>query len=60
MLALAAKGLLWGDLGDQLGLDGNSKSKNEDGSDLGRACPQVTSVADSPFSTGGAAQLIPE
>ena len=60
MLALAAKGPLWGDLGDQLALDGNSKSKNEDGSDLGRACPQVTSVANSPFSTGGAAQLIPE
>ena len=60
MLALAAKGPLWVDLGDQLGVDGNSKSKNEDGSDIGRACPQVTSVADSPFSTGGAAQLIPE
>ena len=60
MLALAAKGPLWGDLGDQLGVDEKTKSKNEDGSDLGRACPQVTSVADSPFSTGGAPQLVPE
>ena len=35
MLALAAKGLLCCTLEDQLGVDRNSKSKNEDGYTMG-------------------------
>ena len=58
MLALAAKGLFWGDLGDQLGVDEKTKSKKRDGGATRRGLPGGTSVADSPFSTGGASQLI--
>ena len=60
MLALAAKGLFWGDLGDQLGVDEKTKSKKRDGGATRRGLPGGTSVADSPFSTGGAPQLVPE
>ena len=43
---------------DQLGVDRNSKTKKEDGSDLGKTRPQVTSVGDRLASTGGVVQLI--
>ena len=60
MLALAAKGPLWGDLEDQLGVDRNSKSKNEDGYTMGSCLLRRVAVGDLPFSTGGALQLVPE
>ena len=60
MLALAAKGPLWGDLGDQLGVDEKTKSKKRDGGATGSGHPGGTSVGDSLFSTGGAPQLVPE
>ena len=60
MLALGAKGPLWGDLRDQLGVAEKTKSKKRDGGATRRGIPGGTSVADSPFSTGGAPQLVPE
>ena len=47
-------------IGDQLEVDRNSKSKNEDGYYTGRGTPRVVAVGDSLFSTGGAPQLVPE
>ena len=61
MLALAAKGPLWGDhRGPARGVDRNSESKNEDGYTMGSCLLRRVEVGDSPFSTGGAQQLVPE
>ena len=54
MLALAAKGPLWGDLEDQLGVDRNSKSKNEDGYTMGSCLLRRVAVGVQPASTRGA------
>ena len=47
-------------IGDQLGVDRNSESKNEDGYTMGSCLLRRVAVGDSPFSTGGAPQLVPE
>ena len=60
MLALAAKGLLRGDLEDQLGVDRNSKSKNEDGYTMGSCLLRRVAVGVQPASTRGALQLVLE
>ena len=60
MLALAAKGPLWGDLEDQLGVDRNSKSKNEDGYTMGSCLLRRVAVGVQPASTRGALQLVLE
>ena len=60
MLALAAKGPLWGDLEDQLGVDRNSKSKNEDGYTMVSCLLRRVAVGVQPASTRGALQLVLE
>ena len=60
MLALAVKGPLWGDLEDQLGVDRNSKSKNEDGYTMGSCLLRRVAVGVQPASTRGALQLVLE
>ena len=58
MLALAAKGLFCATMEDQLGVDEKTKSKKRDGYATGSCLPGGVAVGDSPFSTGGAAQLV--
>ena len=43
---------------DQLGVDEKTKSKKRDGYATGSCLPGGVAVGDSPFSTGGASQLI--
>ena len=43
---------------DQLGVDEKTKSKKRDGYATGSCLPGGVAVGDSPFSTGGAAQLV--
>ena len=45
---------------DQLGVDDKTKSKKRDGGATRRGLPGGTSVVDSPYSTGGALQLVPQ
>ena len=58
LLRRPPKACLGAPMEDQLGLDKKTKTKKRDGGATRRGLPGGTSVADLPYSTGGALQLI--